>query len=139
MLTLWKPTWLDKQADQLFRDVAFPNVHTRNLLTPAANIVEGEKAITIELDLPGHKASDIAVSVKEDVLTVQSERKTETTDESDTYRRREVRFGSYARSFRLPQDVDGNAIEAQYTNGVLNLRIPKKEQAQPKAIEVQVA
>ena len=127
------------EMDRAFRDVAMPvigwNVDTS---VPAADVVETADAITVRIDLPGHDAKDIHVNVENDVLTVRSERKTETQEKGETLHRCERSYGLYTRSFVLPATVDAQKAEARYENGVLSVTLPKREDAKPRAIAVRV-
>ncbi len=105
---------------------------------PAVDIAESEEHYTLEFDLPGLKREDIAINLKEGVLTVSGERKTEKQEENSNnhYRYHERVTGAFSRSFRLPEFVDGGNISARYEQGVLTLEIPKKAEAKPRIITV---
>lgn len=125
--------------NQLFNDfLGTDGGHSRSL-APAANIKETEEAFLIELAVPGLKKEDFHIQIEENVLRVSANVQTETenTEEATTARikvhRREFGFQSFERSFRLPKSADGDKIAATYTDGVLQLNIPKREEAKPKA------
>ena len=104
---------------------------------PPVDIAEVEDAYHIDVELPAVASDDIAVTVKDSVLTVSGERRRE--DLPDGRRHRvERRFGKFSRSFRLPEDVNEDAIDASAKDGLLRLKVRKREQAAPRAIEVQV-
>ena len=104
---------------------------------PPVDIAEAADAYFIDVELPAVASDDIAVTVKDSVLTVSGERRCE--DLADGRRHRvERRFGKFSRSFRLPEDVDEEAIDASAKDGVLRLKVRKREQATPRAIPVQV-
>jgi HSP20 family protein len=107
--------------------------------TPRADVVEKDNAYEVHAELPGLDKKDINVSVEEGVLTISGERKAEKKEEKDgKYRYYERTYGSFERSFRLPDNVDAGKIRASHKNGVLELSIPKTEPSKPKQIEVKV-
>jgi HSP20 family protein len=95
-------------------------------------VVENEGQFRIELAAPGLTREDFNVNVHEDVLTISSEKKTEDEEGKENYTRREFGYASFKRSFNLPETVDGDNIAATYNAGILNVTLPKKEQAKPK-------
>lgn len=103
----------------------------------ATDILETEQALTLHLDMPGFSTSDISVKWEQDTLTVTAERKVEKVEGAQVLRS-ERRHGRHARSFVLPQSVDGSRCEAEYVNGVLTLTLPRKEDARPRSIDVKV-
>jgi HSP20 family protein len=105
---------------------------------PAANISENGKEYLIRAELPEVDKKDIDVSVHEGVITLKGERKLEKKSDDEKHHRIESFYGSFARSFVLPADVDQAKITAESRDGVLTVRLPKKEVARPQAIEVQV-
>lgn len=103
-----------------------------NKNVPSANIKETEDNFGIELVVPGFKKEAFKVEVHERNLTISAEEKTVSEEKTETFLRKEYSFGSFTRSFRLPNTVDSDNIEASYEDGVLHLTIPKKEEAKPK-------
>lgn len=106
---------------------------------PAVNLKENEKNYTIELAAPGLKKEDIKIDLNENVLTISSEKKDEKTEEEKgKFTRKEFSFSSFSRSFTLPENANAEAINASYTDGVLNIDIPKKEveKSSPKQIDI---
>jgi len=99
---------------------------------PSANIKESEDSFGIELVAPGFKKEAFKVEVHERNLTISVEEKTESEEKTETFLRKEYSFGAFSRSFRLPNTVDSDKIEAAYEDGVLHITIPKKEEAKPK-------
>jgi len=106
--------------------------------TPAVDISENKDQITIKADVPGMDKNDIKVVVHEDTLTLKGERKSEKTEEGANYYRMERTNGSFYRSFSLPSKVDAGKIKANYQSGVLEIVLPKVEEAKPKEIDVSV-
>jgi HSP20 family protein len=99
---------------------------------PSVNVVENKDQFRIELAAPGLTREDFKVNVHEDVLTISSEKKTEDGEEKENYTRREFGYASFKRSFNLPETVDSDNIAATYNEGILNVTLPKKEEAKPK-------
>lgn len=104
---------------------------------PAVDIKEEDGAYVLHADLPGVEPNDIELNMENGVLTLRGQRKSETTEEKDNYRRVERVTGSFYRRFTLPDTVDAENISAKSTNGVLEVRIPKQEKVLPRRIEVQ--
>lgn len=105
---------------------------------PVANISETDRAYVIKAELPEVKKEDVEVSVHDGIITIRGERRFEKTDETEKTHRVESFYGSFARSFSLPPDVDESGIEAESADGVLTVRLPKAEAAKPKAIDIKV-
>lgn len=123
--------------DQLFQGAARA-AEGPVTFTPATDIHETKDALELSLDLPGFAPEAIDVKVEGDVLTITAERKAERAVNDDGYVRRERRYGTYSRSFVLPETVDGNAPAAKYAHGVLTVTFPKKEEAKPRSVQVKV-
>lgn len=110
---------------------------SRSTFTPVVDILDTENAILVKAELPGVKAADIHVTVENDVLTLKGERKSELDDtKRQGLLRVERTYGGFTRSFSLPKTVDGSNIDADMTDGVLTLTIPKRKAPEPKRIEV---
>jgi HSP20 family protein len=103
---------------------------------PVVDIYDNNENIVIKAELPGIDKKDIAVDVKEGVLTVKGERSTANEVKEEKYYRRERNFGKFDRAFTLPKGVDPEKIQADYTDGVLQIKIPKPETKKPKNIAV---
>ncbi len=93
---------------------------------PRADIIESDKEFKLMLDLPGMSKSEIALAIKEDVLTVKGERVIELS-EGELFTKQERRTGAFSRSFALPQDVNSAEIKARFSNGVLSVILPKSD------------
>ena len=96
---------------------------------PAVNITENSDRFVLEMAAPGLKKSDFHINVEKDVLTISSEQKEEKEEKDDNYARKEFYYNSFSRSFNLPETIDVENIKADYKNGILNLVLPKKEEA----------
>jgi len=103
---------------------------------PAVNIAENENAFEVALAVPGLKKEDIKINLEKNVLNISAEKKTETTDESKKFSKREYNFDSFSRSFNLPQSADSSKIDAAYVDGILTLTIAKKEEAKNQSREI---
>jgi len=105
----------------------------------AVDIREDEDAFLVEAEVPGLAAEDVKVDVEKNVLTICGERKVEKEEDEGKYNRIERRFGSFSRSFTLPETVDADSISADLRDGVLALRLPKKEAPSPRNISVKAS
>jgi len=112
----------------LFEDDLFPVWSGNSTSTPAVNIREDEKKYSLELAVPGMDRKDVKIDINEDVLTVSSEKKTETDENQNGYRRKEFSYSSFCRSFYLPENVNREKIEARYKDGILTIELPKHEE-----------
>lgn len=106
--------------------------------TPVANISETEAEYLIKAELPEVAREDVKVTVDDGVITIQGERRKEAEHKEEKFHRIESFYGSFARSFRLPEDADVAAIQAESRNGVLKVRVPKQPAARARTVEVQV-
>jgi len=105
---------------------------------PTVDIAETDTEYQIKAELPEVKKEDVKVTVEDGVLTIQGERRHETEEKGKKYHRVERSYGSFVRSFTLPDHVDDAKVKAEYKDGVLHLYLPKSEKAKPKAIDVKV-
>jgi HSP20 family protein len=106
---------------------------------PSVDIAETAEAFEIKAELPDVKKEDVKVSVEDGELRISGERKREKEEKGKKFHRIERSYGSFLRSFALPPNVDDTKLAAEYKDGVLNVRLPKTEQAKPKAIAVKVS
>ena len=105
----------------------------------AVDIREEDDAFYVDAEVPGVAAQDVKVDVEKNVLTISGERKAEKDEAEGSYRRVERYFGTFSRSFTLPETVNADNIHADLKDGVLTLRLPKKEAPKPRAIPVNAA
>jgi HSP20 family protein len=105
---------------------------------PRVDIAETEKEYSIKAEIPEVKKDDVKVTVDNGVLTIKGERKQEKEEKNKKFHRVERFYGSFTRSFTLPDKVDENRIEASFKDGMLTLTIPKTEASKPKAIDVKI-
>jgi len=106
--------------------------------TPAVDIYENNDSVVVKAELPGVEKDQISVEVKDGILSLRGERKFEKEVKEESYHRIERSYGSFQRSFSLPVSVDQEKVTAQFRNGVLEVTLPKKEQAKPKQVQVNV-
>jgi HSP20 family protein len=105
---------------------------------PAVDVRETKESLEITAELPGIHPKDVEVSVENGVLTMKGSRHFEKAAEGETYHRVERAYGAFERSFTLPTNVDSDGIQASYQHGVLRLSVPKREEAKPKPITINV-
>lgn len=120
---------------------AFSSDKSTNVLsnfTPSVNTREGEYAYHIDVDLPGVKKEDISVKIENNVLTLKGERKSKKEVKEKDYYKKESSFGSFTRSFTLPDNIDAENIHAENKDGVLEVTLPKKETKESSVKQIKV-
>jgi HSP20 family protein len=146
VLTRWDPfrefTTLQDRMNRLFQDSYGNQGREEALATssfaPAVDVYEDEHKITLKIEVPGIDENDIDIRVENNLLTVHGERKFEKEEKEENYRRVEREYGSFTRSFTLPNTVDPENVQANYEKGVLKIKLAKKAEAKPKQIKVNV-
>jgi HSP20 family protein len=108
----------------------------RGAWAPTVDIYENKDQIVLEAELPGMNREDFELSIENNVLTLRGERRFEKRDESDNYHRVERSYGSFTRSFTLPQTVSSENVSAEYKNGVLRVVLQKREEVKARRIEI---
>lgn len=143
-LVRWDP-W--REIDDLFhrytRAVGLPRTGSQASMepgdwSPQVDIAETDKEFVIKAEIPEVKKEDVKVTVENGVLTIRGERKQETEEKGKKFHRIERHYGSFTRSFTLPDNVDAAHIKASFKDGMLGLQIQKIAEAKPKAIDVKV-
>jgi HSP20 family protein len=131
---------LQEQLHRFFNEAFERSSEEANLSTwaPAVDIYETEHELVVKGDLPDIKPEELDIRVENNILTIRGERKFEKKVNESNYLRVERSYGSFSRSFALANTVNSEAIKAEYKNGVLTLSIPKREEAKPKQIKVNV-
>jgi HSP20 family protein len=145
VLTRWEPfrefATLQDRMNRLFRE-SYNDGRDESLTTstfaPAVDVYEDEHKVTLKIEVPGIDEKDIDVHVENNTLTVQGERKIEKEEKEENYRRVERQYGAFTRTFTVPQTVDTENVSANYDKGVLKISLPKKAEAKPKQIKVNV-
>jgi len=102
------------------------------MVTPAVNIIESKDDYRIEVVAPGLDKADFRINVENNVLTISAEKEVKQEDKEEHFMRREFNYASFSRSFTLPESMDSEKISAKHKDGVLNVVIPKKEEAKEK-------
>jgi HSP20 family protein len=133
-------TTLQEQINRVFGDGVGNTAEESNLTpwAPAVDIFETEHELVVKADLPEVNPQDLDIRVENNILTIRGERKFEKNVHEDNYLRIERAYGSFSRSFSLASCVNSESIQADYHNGVLTLSLPKREEAKPKQIKVNV-
>jgi HSP20 family protein len=126
-LMRWDPFVELSQTWPAFEEVAF---------APAFEVKETKEAFVFTADLPGVAEKDLQVQLAENRLSVSGKRESEKTEQGDTYYATERSYGSFSRSFTLPEGVDRDKLRAELKNGVLSISVPKRPEAQPKKINI---
>ena len=144
-LVKWTPwremTTLNYRINRLFDEPFFrPGLPDQEGImsewSPRVDIYDRDEAIVIKAELPGMEKKDIAIDIKDGVLTLEGERSHEEEVKEDNYYLRERTFGKFHRAFKLPGDVDAEKIKADFKNGVLKIDIPKPEERKPRKIAI---
>ena len=140
----WQPfrnlSSLQEQVNRLFES-NFPSRGSESTLTawaPAVDVYETENELVIKADLPDVSEKDLDVRVENNMLTIHGERKFEQKVKEENYLRMERSYGSFSRSFSLPNSVNTEAIKAEYKDGVLNITLPKRAESKPKQVKIAV-
>lgn len=133
ILTRWDPF---SEIARLHGDLSRNWGTSQPAFQPAVDIYEEEDAIVLKAEVPGMTSDEIEVNVEKNVLSLSGERRLENEEKREGYHRVERSYGAFTRSFVLPENVDGENIDANLEGGVLTLRLPKKPQAERKRIEV---
>jgi HSP20 family protein len=120
-----------RHLEQFWREAG-----TSRAAAPAIDVSEDEDKYVVTAEIPGTKREDVTVEVKDDVLSIRGEKKSEREEKKEHVRWSERTYGSFVRSFQLPPNANGDRIAASFQNGVLRLEIPKREEAKPKVIAV---
>ena len=128
---------LRREIDKLFEDT-FGRGEGTNAWMPMVDVREGEKDLSLEIELPGIKPEEVEITADNGILTVRGEKRNERKegDENSRYHMVERSYGSFMRSFQLPQGLDESKIEADYNDGILSVRIPKTALPQPRKIQI---
>jgi HSP20 family protein len=105
---------------------------------PAVDVYEDAEQMRLTAELPGLDPKEVDIRIENGLLTLRGERKLEKEEKQENYHRIETRYGSFVRSFALPNYVDTDKVRAEFKNGLLNVFLPKREESKPKQIKVKV-
>ena len=126
-LNSWIDDWFGRDLSSVFST----NFNT-GMTLPAVNIKETGDAYYVEMAVPGMKKTDFDISIDNNVLSISTENETEHEDKGENYTRREFGYSSFRRSFTLPETVEDDKIGAKYSEGILSIHLPKKDEAKQK-------
>jgi len=130
------PSLFDRFFDNDMFDWTNKNFSDTNTTLPSVNVKEDKDNFIVEMAAPGFEKKDFKIELNNDLLSISSEKKTENeTKGGKRFTKREFSYQSFCRSFTLPVTVENEKISAKYENGILNIAIPKKEEAKPKPIK----
>jgi len=132
-----------REFDRLFKEAFTPlfgegDISTRTW-APPVDIFETENDIVLKAELPGVDPKDVEVKVEDNTLYLKGERKFEKEVKDESYHRIERSYGSFARSFSLPNSINAEKVKGEYKDGLLTLTLPKREEAKPKTIKIDVS
>ena len=138
-LTPWEGLFPRRRFfEDFFRDFGrFGNGGGRQGFVPAVELSENDESYTISVELPGVAKEDVEVELREGMLVVHGEKRSEREEKRERGRYLERSYGSFSRSFVVPPDADADRMEASFKDGVLKIRIPRSEQSRPRQIEIQ--
>jgi HSP20 family protein len=146
VVTRWDPfrelSSLQNRVNSLFQDYGRSGqdeLTTTGSFVPAVDVYEDEHKVTLKLEIPGVNQEDVDVQLENNTLTIRGERKFEKEEKEENFHRIERRYGSFARSFVLPNTIDTENVQAGYENGVLKIDLSKRVEAKPKQIKVNIA
>lgn len=137
----YSPSFIDRFFNNDLMDWGTSNFSSTNTSLPAVNVKETDDDYFIEVAAPGMSKKDFNVNFQNNVLTISSEKKDEKEEKDDSYTRKEFSYQSFQRSFTVPgNDVDSDKISASYENGILKIKLPKREEVKPKpAREIKIS
>jgi len=128
---------MQKDVDKVFNNFLTGGTAS-SIAMPSTDVYETDDEYVFEFELPGYTKDDVKVNVEDNVLTVSSEKEKKAEDEKKNYHVVERCYGSFRRQFSLPDNADVDAVKAKFNNGVLDLRVPKKEEEKKKTIDVDI-
>lgn len=129
---------INKMFDSLFRGDTWDEEVAASLWNPAVDVEERDQEYVLRVELPGVAKEDVNITTRENILTVRGEKKQKKESRESNYHRTERQYGSFQRSFNLPGSVKSDKIEATFKDGILEVVVPKAEEAKARAIEVKV-
>jgi len=129
---------MNRMFDNAFRFDARDGDSEFTAWTPAVDITEHDDQFVVKVELPGVNKDDVKITLENNILTIRGEKKQEKETKKENYHRVERSYGSFQRSFTLPMTVKSDKIDAVYKDGILQIALPKAEEAKPKQIEVKV-
>jgi HSP20 family protein len=143
VITRWEPfrefATLQDRMNRLFRESQGPEepLNTTSF-APPVDVYEDEHNVILKIEVPGIDEKDIDVRIENNVLTIHGDRQFEKEEKEENFRRVERQYGTFTRTFTLPTTVDAEKVAANYDKGILKIALPKKAEAKPKQIKVNV-
>jgi HSP20 family protein len=144
LLTRWDPfrefALMQNRISRMYQDYA-PGVEEQlssAQIVPPVDVYEDEHHLTLKAELPGIDPKDVDVRVENNILTIRGERKFEKEEKEENFHRIERRYGTFTRSFTLPNTVNPDSVKADFENGVLKIQFEKRAEAKPKQIQVNI-
>ena len=131
---------LREKMNRLFEDAAASRGDERDMISgcwsPSVDIYEKDNELILSAEIPGVEEKDVEISIEDNVLTLKGERKFEHETNEENYHRIERAYGTFVRSFTLPQYVDQENIKAAHENGLLKIHMPKKPELKPRKVKI---
>ena len=133
---------LQNRLNSIFQEFARPSGDAETLnsgsFVPAVDIYEDAQQLSLRLEVPGLRPEDVDIRLENNTMTVRGERRFAAEEKAENYHRIESRYGTFVRSFTLPETVDTESVSANYEHGLLSINIPKKPEAKPKQVKIAV-
>ena len=133
------PSFFEDFFNKPLLDLFDSGLPSRRMSVPAVNITERKEDYLVSMAAPGLKKEDFKIATEGNLLTISSEKEEQNEEKEERYTRQEYSYSSFERSFTLPNEVDKDKIDAHYKDGVLELVLPKKEEAKKMAVSKQIA
>jgi len=130
---------MDKMINNVFENDWNFSVRSKTNWSPAVDVKESDNSFTLTADIPGLTKKEVKVNITDGILSISGERKFEDEKESGNYHYRERRYGSFSRTFNLPETVNDEDISASFKNGILSIELPKHEVVLPKEREIKIS
>ncbi|MFG6687070.1 Hsp20/alpha crystallin family protein [Mariniflexile sp. HNIBRBA6329] len=128
------PSWFDDILGKGLGTEFMSNFNT-GITLPAVNVINSDNEFVIDMAVPGLKKSDFEINIDNHVLSIGVESKTENNEKTENYTRREFGYSSFKRTFTIPETVDADKISADYSDGILKIHLPKREEAKRKPVK----
>ena len=133
----WITPWdVPEEFSRMFEELGSGFALEQERFSPPMDVQETDEAYIVEADIPGIKKEDVKIEVRDDVLTISGDRKSEHEEKREDYDRVERQFGSFRRTLSIPGGFSHEGVEAKFEDGVLRITLPKPEEAKPRRIEV---
>lgn len=132
-----KRSYIDDVFNNFFNEIAsWPSSYNDKILSPKTDIIENDSDYNLEIELPGVTQDNVGLKIDNNILTIEGKKEQCTEKKENNYHMQERYYGSFYRSISLPSNIDEEHIEAQCKDGILSIKIPKKEQSKAKKIKV---